>query len=146
MNESTITIFVKLNSCWQEMMNLYFDKKKIICKKKNFKVTEMTNKNSRKVTESVNDIEWIDKQMCNVLNNTKQKFDIFAFITKLLDNDKTVINNMWWILTANHLHMKQSQLHVMWNQSEILCNENESESTMSVIECDNNNNASNNEK
>ena len=96
--------------------------------------------------ENANDAEWADKQMHSMLNYAEQKVDIFVWLTELLDSDRTLRNDMWEISVIDDIFNKQSQLHVMWNQSKVLHDRKIDWSVMSVIKCDCVNSADNNEQ
>ena len=57
-------------------------------------LTEVTDRDSIRVTESVNDAEWADEQVHSMLSYTEQEVDISAWLTKLLDDDRTFRNDM----------------------------------------------------
>ena len=125
-----MTEFVLSDKCQQEMMSLYFDKKQTnyittaataavmktkkkyehdilwLVQKKDCRVTKITNKNSIRITENTNDVKWVDKQMHSMLNYAEQKIDIFAWLTKLLDNDRIFRNNMWKVSAADDIFNK----------------------------------------
>ena len=61
---------------------------------KSYEMTEITNRDSIRVTESVNDAEWADEWVHSMLNYTKWEVDIFAWLTELLDSDRILKNSM----------------------------------------------------
>ena len=107
-----------------------------LMQEKDCEVTEITNRNSIRMTENADDVEWVDEWMYSMLNYAEWEVDISAWLTELLDDDRIFRDSMWEILTTDDIFNRQSQLHAMWNQSKVLCDRKVDWLIMSVIKCD----------
>ena len=99
---------------WQKVDKLHYSSNKNrkkeykhdtlwLMQKRNYEVTDIINKDNREVTESADDAEQADRQMCSMLNYTEQEVNTSAWLTELLSSDIILRNDMQEVSETNYV-------------------------------------------